>query len=102
VPSDAEEARRPIFRLFPATPSPFTQATDIRFSVALEGPVRVAIYDALGRRVALLLDQARPAGLHRLHWDGRNHSGRPVPSGVYWCRVQSGSRSETIRLVRLR
>lgn len=93
---------RPAFHLYPGTPSPFSHSTDIRFSLPLDGPVRVTIFNAFGRRVAVLLDRTWPAGMHHVRWDGTNGSGRPVASGVYWCRMQAGAHSETIRLVLLR
>jgi len=78
---------RPLTR---SMPNPFTISTRIAFS--LDGPsrmVRLEIYDALGRRVATLLDKAMPAGSHAVTWDGRDSLGRPVADGVYFYHLRS-------------
>ena len=89
------------YRLYPSTPNPFSRSASIRFSVPLAGPVRVVIYDAMGRRVATLLDGTCPPGMHALHWDGIDAAGRPVARGIYWCQLQAGSHRESIRLTLL-
>ncbi|MDM7926103.1 MAG: FlgD immunoglobulin-like domain containing protein [bacterium] len=71
------------FRFLQNYPNPFNPET--RFRVALPGPghVRLTVYDVLGRRVAVPADRRMEAGWHDVQWDGRDASGRPVPSGVY-------------------
>ena len=89
------------YRLYPGTPNPFSRSASIRFSVPLAGPVRVVIYDALGRRVRTLLDGPCTAGTHALHWDGIDAAGRPVARGIYWCQLQAGAHRESTRLTLL-
>ena len=50
--------------------------------------MHLEIFDSAGRLVRTLLDhQARPAGRTDVVWDGRNHTGARVASGVYLCRL---------------
>lgn len=65
-------------------PNPFNPTTKIRFSIPQKSLVRITIYDAVGRRVRLLVDSAYPAGLHNVQWDGRDDEDRKVSSGVYF------------------
>jgi hypothetical protein len=67
------------------TPNPFSIRTLVEYCVPRPGPVRLTVYDLLGRRVATLLDQAMPAGTHTLTWN----SGK-IPGGVYFCELESG------------
>ena len=88
--------------LHPNVPNPFNPSTTIRFDLAQLGPVQLGVYDVAGRRVRLLLDAIRPAGYGQtVTWDGRDGTGRSLPSGVYFCRLQSRDAIATRRLVLL-
>jgi hypothetical protein len=62
-------------------------------------PVRVDVYDLLGRRVRNLAERDLPAGVTVLPWDGRDQSGSHVGRGVYFARLVAGSRQLTVRLL---
>lgn len=82
-------------------PNPFATSTTVAFTLARGGAVRVALYDALGRRVRALVDGSLAAGAHEVTWDGADDAGRPVPPGLFACRVASAEGSATRWLVRL-
>jgi flagellar hook assembly protein FlgD len=71
----------------------------VSFDLASRGRVRIGVYDILGRRVATIADRVFAAGRHRLAWDGRDDGGRPLASGVYFCRLDTGERRETKKMV---
>ncbi|MDM7925599.1 MAG: T9SS type A sorting domain-containing protein [bacterium] len=75
-------------------PNPFNPATLIGFRLPVSGAVIVKVYDVTGREVAVLADRFMPAGSHRLEW---NASG--FGSGVYFCRIQSGSHTAVRKMV---
>lgn len=79
--------------LLPATPSPFTDQTTLRFTLPAPVAVRLAVYDVLGREVAVLVDGQREAGLHEATFDGRGLS-----SGTYVYRLVAGSEVQTGRM----
>lgn len=62
-------------------PNPFNPSTTIAYALPAESHVRIEIFNLLGERVAVLADEVRPAGSHRVVWDAR------APSGVYFCRM---------------
>jgi flagellar hook assembly protein FlgD len=64
--------------------------------------VGLSVFDVAGRRVRAVLERVLPAGLHEIEWDGRDDAGRPVASGVYFYRMQSGPQTETRRMVLLK
>ena len=71
-------------------PNPFNPQTRIEFTLAEPGLVRLEIYDTMGRRVATLVDDLRPAGRHHATWDGTDPGGRRVASGLYFYRLRAG------------
>jgi hypothetical protein len=85
-------------------PNPFSlalpaAATQIRFALPQPARVSVHIYNALGQSVRALFDGAKPAGIHQLHWDGRNDRGQRVSSGLYWLRLESEAFVATKKMV---
>jgi hypothetical protein len=76
--------KNPVVLHAPA-PNPFTQRTVLSFTLAEPAPVHLAVHDALGRRVAVLLDDRREAGYHAMEFDGSG-----LRSGLYFVRLTSG------------
>ncbi len=71
-------------------PNPFTHTTTIEYALPASGPVRLAVYDALGREVATLVDGVRQAGPHAAVFDGTS-----LPSGVYLYRLEAAGQAKT-------
>jgi hypothetical protein len=82
-----------------AFPNPFNPATTLRFRTAQDGPVALDLYDVQGRRVRRLLHAVRSAGDHGEVWDGRGDRGQILPSGVYFARLETGVRRETLKVM---
>ncbi len=68
-------------------PNPFNPSTDIAFELTRGGRVEARIFDLAGKFVRGLATQALGAGPGSLHWDGRDHQGGNVPSGLYFCQI---------------
>jgi hypothetical protein len=85
------------------TPNPFNGATRIRFALPQSEVVTLAIYNVRGERVATLArGEALPAGYHVRWWNGRDETGRPASSGVYFCRLVTNSGALTRRMMLLK
>jgi hypothetical protein len=84
------------------SPQPFHGSVEIRYDLSRGADVDLAVYDAGGRRVAELVHAFRRAGSYPVSWDGRRVDGRPLPSGVYFLRLDAGGRVFTRRIVRVR
>ena len=92
----------PVFALAQNCPNPFNPATTIRFALSAAGPVRLTIFDARGRRVAVLVEGEQDAGEHTILWRGDDDRGAPVGSGTYLYRLEAGARVETRRMTLVR
>jgi flagellar hook assembly protein FlgD len=60
------------------------------------------VYDSVGRRVCTLLEADLGPGTYRAVWDGKDHNGNAVASGVYFYRIVWGEKSETNRMILLK
>ncbi len=69
-------------------PNPFNTLTRINYTVPTTAETDLRIYDLLGREVAVLLHKTERDGYHYVYWDGKDRSGRPVPSGIYFYRLE--------------
>ncbi len=92
----------PAFSLWAASPNPFGERTTVRFDLARAAHVRADVFDVRGRRVAILIDSARPAGPGEVRWTGRDGNGHMVAAGVYFVRVEVAGEAQTRRLVLVR
>lgn len=67
-------------------PNPFNPSTTITYQLESAQGVNLAVYDQLGRRVALLQDGNFSSGVHQVTFDASGLS-----SGVYFYRLQTAS-----------
>ena len=82
-------------------PSPFTQNASLRLEMPSSADGALRVYGADGRVVRTLIDGRLQAGIQQVAWDGRDDTGRPVPTGVYMIRLSSAAGNAQSRLVRL-
>jgi hypothetical protein len=90
------------YALRPAAPNPMAKGTVIRYDVPVSSQVVLRVYDVTGRMVRELVNAKVPLGTHSVLWDGRDHDGQLMPSGVYFTRMAAGDFSEAKKLVVLR
>lgn len=89
------------FALEYAGPSLFRQSTALRCALPRACRLSVAVYDAAGMFVRELAGTTPAAGFLTVRWDGRDGAGRPVASGVYYCRMRAGEFRAISKLVKL-
>ena len=85
------------FVLESAYPNPVASRATIGFELPTAQDVRVAVYDVLGREVAVLTEGVRQAGAQTVEFDVSS-----LPSGVYIYRLSAGSTqlTQTMTVVR--
>jgi Leucine-rich repeat (LRR) protein len=90
--------------LLPNYPNPFNPETWIPYHLATDAAVVVTIYDVRGSLVRELRLGHQPAGVyesrgHAAYWDGRNASGEPVASGLYFYSLTADDFNATRKML---
>lgn len=85
------------FSLAPNYPNPFNPSTTIRFEIPVAAPVRLSVFDLLGRELRVLVNETRGPGTYRVPFDGAG-----LASGMYVYRLSAGEHraARTMLLVR--
>jgi len=82
-------------------PNPFNPTTEIRFQVSdLRAPESavIEIYNLKGQRIREFRVASSPT-LQLVRWNGTDHSGKPVSSGIYFYKLKVGNRELTRKMV---
>jgi hypothetical protein len=78
-------------------PNPFSQQTTVELALSEQADVKVRVYNVLGQKVATVADGEMDAGTHKLGWDGSSLS-----SGVYFVRMEAGSKTDVHKVTVVR
>ncbi len=95
--------------LFQNFPNPFNPSTTLRFAVPSARQssggnpdpcrVRLAVYDMLGREVAVVVDELMSPGIYSVEF---TPGGAGLPSGTYYSRLSAGNANDVKRMILLR
>ncbi|HTY21686.1 MAG TPA: T9SS type A sorting domain-containing protein, partial [Desulfomonilaceae bacterium] len=78
-------------------PNPFNPRTDVRYLVPGVSDVKIAVYDVLGREVAVLVNERKQPGSYKAVFDASG-----LASGVYLYRMTAGSFVESQKMLLLK
>ncbi len=90
------------FAIASVGPNPFSDAISVTITSDASTELTVAIYDVLGRRVAILRDGLAAPGRQTLAWRGVDDGGRALSAGMYILRVSDGRQTLVRRITLLR
>jgi hypothetical protein len=97
------------FELNQNYPNPFNPNTAIPFSLKVQGsrfnePVHttLVIYNILGQKVRVLMDEEKVSGDYMVFWDGKDEKGKEVSSGIYFYVLQFDDFKETKKMLLIR
>lgn len=65
-------------------PNPFKFSTEITFHINKNGVVSLNVYDALGKKISVLVNQQMLPGTYKVSFDGKN-----LPNGVYFYQLET-------------
>ncbi len=94
VSDDVFESGPYAFRLNSVYPNPFNPVANISFTVPADGKVEITAYNTAGREVDVLFAGNQTAGTHRISWNAGH-----LPSGVYYIKLTSNNKVETVKTV---
>ena len=100
---NAESEKRPTkFEVKQNYPNPFNSSTIIRFQIPEATQVKLTIFNMMGQEIATLINQKLNAGYHKIQWDGKDHRGKLMSSGIYFYQVEASSEVIIKRLLYIR
>lgn len=76
--------------LFPNAPNPFIGHTTIRFQLGTAAPVKLEVYDLIGRQIKTLLDAERLPGQYKVRFEPD-----ALPAGIYFFRLSTNTNQVT-------
>jgi hypothetical protein len=85
------------FNLYQNYPNPFNPSTSIQYAISSKQFIALKVYDILGREVATLINEEKPAGTYEISFNSNGLS-----SGIYFYKLQSRGFVETKKMVLLR
>ena len=78
-------------------PNPFNPTTKIDFDIAVDGNVKLTVYNSTGKEVGTLVNDFRTAGYHTVTFDARN-----ISSGIYYYKLESNGVSKVMKMTLLK
>ncbi len=75
-------------------PNPFNPVTKIKFDIAINGNASLIIFDITGKEIATLVNESLQPGTYSVDWKASD-----FPSGIYFYRLQTGSFTDTKRMI---
>jgi hypothetical protein len=89
VEESLDDNVRITFGLMQNYPNPFNPRTRISYSIPQWGSTSLDVFDLLGRHVATLVNEDKPAGDYTVEWEATG-----LPTGIYFYRLAAGSHVE--------
>ena len=83
--------------LYQNYPNPFNPSTKIEFRIVDLEYVNLKVYNILGKEVATLVDEEKPAGEYEVEFIGTN-----LPSGIYFYQLKAGEFVEMKKMILLK
>jgi len=82
-------------------PNPFIDGTYFEFKLAIPAKYRISVLDVNGRTLRIFDGDDKISNDYTIYWDGKDNSGKPVSSGVYFYRLEVNGFSEMKRMVKM-
>ncbi len=86
-----------VYKLYQNHPNPFNPVTVISWQLGSAGEVDLSVHNLLGQKVATLVSEKLPAGLHQVEWDASDFA-----SGVYYYKIDTGEFQQVKKMVLIR
>ncbi len=86
-------------QLYANYPNPFNPSTTIQYALPAPGDVSLKIFNARGQNIRQLVGGTQPAGMHEVHWNGKDQFGNSVTSGVYFYQLQFSGQVVTKKML---
>jgi hypothetical protein len=82
------------FHVYDAYPNPFNPAVKIKFDIAIKNYVKADIYNINGKLIQNIFNNELTPAQYEIEWNASAYS-----SGIYFCKIISGSFTDIKKLV---
>jgi len=98
-----EDISRPEeFELSQNYPNPFNPSTTIDYTVEKDGFVNLTIYNLMGQKVRVLVNEERKKGNYSVRWNGKDDEREKLPAGVYFYVLKTGDYTSSKKMILLK
>jgi hypothetical protein len=80
-------------------PNPFNPSTTIKYSIPSISPVKLTIYNSIGKEIKSLVNTTQAAGNYERQWNGNDNFGNVAASGIYFYTLQTDKFTETKKML---
>ena len=99
---DNASAKPMTFILHQNYPNPFNPTTTIKYQLPELSEVLLTVFDIQGQIIQTLFNEAQLAGQHQIVWNGLDHTGKQINTGVNFSHLKAGAYSKTIKMLLLK
>ena len=89
--SSIDNTRGQIVSNIDNVPNPFNPNTTLKYELLVGGPIKITIYDLMGREVKTLFDGYQEAGARAILWDSTDDNGILLGTGFYFYTIRTSS-----------
>ena len=87
------------FNLVQNYPNPFNPETKISYALPKDCHVKLTIYNIMGQKIKVLVNEHQTVGHKDVYWDGKDDKGKEVASGIYFYKLDAGEFTQSKRMV---
>ena len=87
------------YQLHQNFPNPFNPITNITYTLSNEAKVKLTIYDMMGRKIKILVNEIQSSGDKIIQWDSTNDEGHILSSGIYLCKIDIDNYVQTRKMI---
>ena len=91
-----------IVALFQNIPNPFNEQTNIHFELSRDEWFNLTVYNMVGQKVRVLVDERRKAGHYSVSWDAKDEDGNQVGNGIYFYQISTNKTRSTRKALLLK
>ncbi|MEO0082886.1 MAG: T9SS type A sorting domain-containing protein, partial [candidate division WOR-3 bacterium] len=91
-----------IFYLYHNRPNPFSNITEITYSIPIATKVKVTIFSATGEEIVVLINCLQKPGLYSVIWNGHDNAQNICPNGIYFYRLETKEFQTTKKMLLLK
>ena len=92
------EVQEKVLDLHQNYPNPFSESTNLKYTIPNRAYVAINIFDNRGRFVSRLVGKTQNAGDYESTWNGKNYKGKNVKAGYYYATLWSHGKAKTVKL----